>query len=157
MPLHLGVRLGWSTVAGRTEVPPTARYRLAGRCRLTVPRPVLKAPMGSAPETKFGQPVSTVAFKFNLRRYSLDLTRPDDAAFARRLVGAAIRVGPGLGFRVYGLGLGFTCVGLSDVADIARHAMGCRFHSRNEGSRRGGRAKAWCLLIHVSLLSFLGG
>jgi len=45
---HLGVRLGWSTVAGRTEVPPTARYRL-------------------------------------------DLARPDDAAFARRLVGAAIR------------------------------------------------------------------
>ena len=45
---HLGVRLGWSTLVGPKDPPPTARYRL-------------------------------------------DLFRPEDAAFARRVVAAATR------------------------------------------------------------------
>jgi len=38
-----------------------------GRCRLTVSKPVLKAPMVSAQRLKL---ISTFAFDFNLRRYN---------------------------------------------------------------------------------------
>jgi len=41
-----------------------------GRCRLTVSKPELKARLVSALDTKSGEPLSNVAFNFNLRRYS---------------------------------------------------------------------------------------
>jgi hypothetical protein len=43
---------------------------LGGRCRLTVTNPALKAPMVSALAIIIYQRLSTLAFNFNLRRYS---------------------------------------------------------------------------------------
>jgi hypothetical protein len=44
-----------------------------GRCRLTVSKPVLKAPPGVCNQRlnlEYGDPLSNVAFKFNVRHYT---------------------------------------------------------------------------------------
>ena len=46
----------------------------AGRCRLTLSNPVLKAPMVQRLKLKYDEPPSNFAFKFNLRRYTTVLS-----------------------------------------------------------------------------------
>ena len=47
-----------------------------GRCRLTLSRPVLRAPTASVILTVCDELLSNVAFKFNLRRYTEELKLP---------------------------------------------------------------------------------
>jgi len=49
---------------------------VVGRCRLTVSRPVMKAPMFSALETRTSKVLSTFAFNFKLRCYTLAVSQP---------------------------------------------------------------------------------
>jgi len=55
--------------AAAAEAPKKSIYE-AGRCRLTLSNPVLKAPTASAIETIYDELLSNVAFMFNLRRYN---------------------------------------------------------------------------------------
>jgi hypothetical protein len=50
--------------------PDTKQGGEVGRCRLTLSKPVLKAPMVQRLKLEYGDPLSNVAFNFNLRRYS---------------------------------------------------------------------------------------
>ena len=64
----------WPDFEGYYDISFFASSRInfseVGRCRLTVSKPVLKAPDVSAFEAIIDEPLSTVAFKFNLCRYS---------------------------------------------------------------------------------------
>ena len=64
----------------------TAHRPAVGRCRLTLAKPMLKAPLVSVRKLHYDEPLSNSAFNFNLRRHTAGLEEEADD-FADKFMG----------------------------------------------------------------------
>ena len=72
--------------------PPLSDECKVGRCKLTVSKPVLKAPVVQRLKLEYAEPLSNFAFNFNLRRYSKGVIRGMTRRTGRELCDSAARL-----------------------------------------------------------------
>jgi hypothetical protein len=92
---------------GTYHPPPVSKAAygtMAGRCRLTLSNPFLKAPGSKRLKLRYCEPLSKYTVEFNLRRYTMVFVRSDivmsSALYMKKAVTIAIRQVPKVVLRV---------------------------------------------------------